>query len=235
MRCIVGISGGDLKSNNYLNEYAIEKTGKKNPNVLFVPTASMDASPYIENIIDYYGEKECDVDILYLCNPSKNKVSLEEKIEWADLIYIGGGNTEYMVSLWKKQQIDKLLYQAYVNGKVMTGISAGLICWFAYGHSDSDYFVNSDNWEYKFVEALNYFPYIICPHYNEEGRDSFDSMLRKASLAYSGIALDNDIALIIEDDCIRILKADDNRKAYLFLHQDGSYKKIELENGSNIE
>lgn len=168
---IVGISGGDLMSTAPLNEYAIKCTGKEKPNVLFIPTASHDAEGYIKNIEKYYSRFHCAVDSLCLETEKYENNEIEEMFEIADLIYIGGGDTERMLEVWQEYGVDSLVQKAYLAGKVITGISAGLIVWFSYGFSDSDYFKNPENWDYKFVEGMGVFPYAVCPHYNEEGRN----------------------------------------------------------------
>ena len=73
-----------------------------------------------------------------------------------------------MIKKWKEFFIDDFILRAYENGKVISGISVGAIFWFKYGHSDSEYFTNSDKWEYKFVEGLSVFNAVFCQHYNEE-------------------------------------------------------------------
>lgn len=233
MRRIVGISGGDLRTTDSLNKYAIELTGKNNPNVLFVPTASEDAEGYIENIRKYYEGLHCKLEVLYLCHHADSDECVQEKIRCADLIYVGGGDTEAMLAVWKKRNIDKLLLAACEEGAVLTGISAGMICWFAYGYSDSDYFKNPDNWTYKFVEGLGAYQLMVCPHYNEEGRRSFDDMLVKANLAMDGLALENDVAVVLEGDKLSVIKADNQRHAYYFKYGEGRYSKTEITEGKS--
>ena len=116
-----------------------------------------------------------------------------------------------MLCCWKKYGVDRKLLEACAAGKVLTGISAGLICWFAFGCSDSDYFKDPNHWDFKFVEGLGLFPLMVCPHYDEEGRNRFDAMLTEANTGMDGLALENDTAVVIENGCIRVLKADDQK------------------------
>lgn len=173
---IVAISGGNLQSTDNLNRYAIHLTGKDHPSVLFIPTADCDAEGYIENIEKYYGSLGCPVTSLCLYTRTYTIEELEAIFAEADLIYVGGGDTHNMLLKWREHGVDKPVLQAHERGKVMTGISAGAICWFACGHSDSEYFTNPDHWQYSFVDGLDVFHAAFCPHYNEEGRDSFDEM-----------------------------------------------------------
>lgn len=61
----------------------------------------------------------------------------------ADIIYVGGGDTLRMIKKWKAYKVDLYLKEAYEKGIVLSGISAGSICWFEFGHSDSDFFINN--------------------------------------------------------------------------------------------
>ena len=222
---IVGISGGDLQSTDSLNRYALQLTEIDCPNVLFVPTASDDEEGYIEKIEKYYDGLGCRVDVLYLCDYPDSETVISEKIDRADLIYIGGGDTESMLCSWKKYGVDRKLLEACAAGKVLTGISAGLICWFAFGCSDSDYFKDPNHWDFKFVEGLGLFPLMVCPHYDEEGRNRFDAMLTEANTGMDGLALENDTAVVIENGCIRVIKADDQKQVFYFRCCGGRYEK----------
>lgn len=234
MKRIVGISGGTLETTDSLNKYALKLTGKERPHVLFVPTASEDAQGYINNIVRYYENLRCEVDTLFLCGISDSHQVIQEKLSWADLIYVGGGDTETMLDIWNKQGVDQLIMEACEAGKVLTGISAGMIFWFAYGHSDSEYFKNPEDWNYKFVKGLNVYPMVICPHYNEEGRDSFDEMLNESNVGIDGLALENETAVLIEGERLQILKAEEERNVYYFEWNGEKYFKRSLKNGEEL-
>lgn len=231
MRKIVGVSGGDLTSTDMLNRYAIQMTEKVTPHVLFVPTASEDATGYIENIERYYGALNCEVRTVYLCSPCDSEETIKEKLAWSDLIYVGGGDTERMLEIWRKRNADKLIVEACESGKVLTGISAGTIFWFAFGHSDSDYFKNPEDWSYKFVKGLDVFHLAVCPHYNEEGRESFDEMLENLGEDLDGLALENDTAVVVEGNTIKIMKANENNQVYYFKRAGNKYTKYSLTSG----
>ena len=229
---IVAISGGDLESTNSLNLFAIELTEKETPNVLFIPTASYDSEEYIKKIESYYNKYNCQVDSLCLYTNTYTSKEIEAKFQNADLIYVGGGDTESMIKKWKEFFVDKLILKAYENGCVISGISSGAIFWFKYGHSDSDYFSNPDNWEYRLVEGLDVFNVAFCPHYNESGRHSFDDML--LDIKEVGLALENDTAFIVIDKLKYIKKAHNNAHAYMIVYKDNILNKIELTENVDI-
>jgi len=72
----------------------------------------------------------------------------------SDIVYVGGGNTLLMMRIWRRFGLDKVLKGAYEAGIVLAGISAGSICWFDSGHSDSMSFYNPRNWKYINVKGL---------------------------------------------------------------------------------
>ena len=128
-----------------------------------------DSEEYQENFEKLYGEElglETDSLLLY-SNPSEKQI--EEKIQSADIIYVSGGNTKRMIEKWHETGVDNLLREAYENGTLMSGLSAGAICWFEYGHSDSESYEKDGEWDFIKVEGLNIIEDIIfCPHYHSE-------------------------------------------------------------------
>jgi dipeptidase E len=136
----VAIGGGDIRTRGTaeIDREIIRLSGRKNPSVLFIPTASYDSLRYWERVKEYFGKfLNCTTDVLLLISGRLTDDQIRKKILSADIIYVGGGNTLYMMRLWRRLGVDKLLKQAYENGTVLAGISAGAICWFDSGHSDS--------------------------------------------------------------------------------------------------
>lgn len=226
---IVAISGGDLSSTKALNQYALRLTGKEDINVLFVGTASRDAEGYIENILRAYWQLDCQVRNLSLVTNQYTQEELEELLNWADVIYVGGGDTISMMKVWKEYGLDQKLREIYKkDSAVLTGISAGAICWFTCGHSDSEAFSGKEDWAYTWAEGmLDFHHAAFCPHYNEEGRDSFDKMLSEKMMP--GIALENDTAFVEVNGKVSFIKCNDEARGYAFIVESGQLEKRELE------
>ena len=144
---IIAIGGGEISQNETyeIDKFIVEAAKKEKPNFLFIPTASKDAEAYVRIINKLYGELGCKTDTLYLSNTKVNTEEVNQKIENADIIYVGGGNTQYMMKVWQEYGVDKALIRAYKNGKVLSGLSAGSICWFISGHSDSEFIGDIEN------------------------------------------------------------------------------------------
>lgn len=225
MSIILAISGGSIQSTHPLNIKAIELTKKEHPNVLFIGTATHDEEQYIEYMRHYYEEMGCFYDSLNVSSEVLEYSTIASKFDWADLIYVGGGDTGYMLDTWKQYGVDQAFEKAFHEDKVFTGVSAGSGMWFHTCYDDTEFFKNPDNWDYIFIDCLDYFPFTINPHYNEEGRNSFDWRVYEQS--YSGFAMDNDTALLIEGNHIQAISAYDSAHVY-FVDAWKNYEKTEF-------
>ncbi|WP_438432599.1 Type 1 glutamine amidotransferase-like domain-containing protein [Gorillibacterium sp. sgz500922] len=230
MGMIVAIGGGELSlgETRSIDREIIRLTGKENPNALFLPTASGDAAGYCDTFERVYGAEEgCWTRVLKLVDEAPDPVSIRESVEWADLIYVGGGDTGEMLRLWHLHGVDDLLREAYRRGTVLAGLSAGSICWFEQGHSDTERFAEDGDWVYIRLEALGLIPGFHCPHYDEDGRrPSYLKMVQESGLA--GVALQNRCALILKDGSYRVLTASPEARAYWIEAEDGEAREREL-------
>jgi dipeptidase E len=226
MKRIIGIGGGEISKNETfkIDKYIVESTNIEHPKLLFIPTASYDAESYIKAIkIQFEKRLKCIVDTLELTRVPYSDTEIRNKILNADIIYVGGGNTKNMLKVWREKKVDIYLREAYENEILMTGLSAGSICWFAHGHSDSDTIASGEEQPFSIVDAMGWFPLFECPHHNEERRaPDFDTKIIQTG--YTGLGLENCSAIEIVDDTFRILKSNDHAKAY----------KVSVKNASTI-
>lgn len=94
-----------------------------------------------------YGEQlGCNIDTLFLIYNDITEYEIQEKILWSNVIYVGGGDTVKMMDIWRDKKIDKYLKKAYENNIIFSVVSAGSICWFTKGHSDSNFHTNPQGW-----------------------------------------------------------------------------------------
>jgi dipeptidase E len=213
---IVAIGGGEMKLGDTLpiDKYIVERTGAQWPVALFIPTASSDSRDYAQIVADVYGTQlGCTVNVLRLIENPPPFERTAELIRGADVIYVGGGNTLKMMRLWRRLGVDQLLLEAHDRGAVLCGLSAGALCWFQYGHSDSMSFYHPDDWDYIRVKCLGILPFTGCPHYDGEGRDlSFQTMIARDGGI--GIAIDDCAAFEADGDQFRIHSARSGAGAY---------------------
>lgn len=221
---LVLIGGGEIQGWNFQTKDAnqelyqtknIDRTivnlsKKENPNVLFIGTASRENEYYFNAIKNIFSNLGCKVNSLKMSDTNK-----KEKILDSDIIYIGGGNTRFMLSEWEKENLKEILMEAYNKGIVVSGFSAGTYCWFKYN--------------YEMIEGFGLIDAVICVHYedkNEEKINEFYTNIKETMLP--GIALDNGVAMIYKDNSFEIIKSIDTAKAYKIVYSNNEFIKQEL-------
>ena len=252
MRTIVAIGGGEIGRKKELEDgtikiYPVETTaidkeiiklsGKLNPKLLFIGTATGDNPTYIEAIQEHFGKSlDCQVDTLNLVTEELSLKIIVEKILTADIIYVGGGNTQFMQDTWAKHGVLPLLRQAYEKGTILSGLSAGANCWFEKSSTDS-FMTAEDKLDFDkakeklaIMDNLGYLKGVCCPHYLKEPyrRPAFLHQMRK----YEGIAygIDNEAALLFQDEKLtRVLKSKPTAKAFEITSKAGQVTEKEID------
>ena len=235
MRKIVAIGGGDIRRKGTLaiDREIIRLSGKKKPVLLFIPTASSDSEEYWKSIQQYFGNYlGCNIDVLFLLKERPTILEIEHKMLSSDIIYVGGGNTLKMMRLWRRLGVDRILKIAYENGIVLCGISAGSICWFESGHSDSMSFYNPKRWKYINVRGLGFLKGIHCPHYNSKTlsvprRKYFQNMISK--MGGCGVAIEDNCAIEFVDGQYRVITSKPSVGAYRVYKKRGAILSEKIE------
>ncbi|MFA5561240.1 MAG: peptidase E [Eubacteriales bacterium] len=226
---IVAIGGGDLGRGETLaiDRYIVSLCGKGNPRLLFLPTASRDSPGYIEAVRRVYGHLGCRVETLCLYEGVFERGEIRDRMLSADLIYVGGGDTAGMMAVWAAHGVDHCLRAAYRRGVVLSGLSAGSICYFEAGYSDSEFHRPAVRLpQYGWVRGLGLIPLLHCPHFDEPERAGFAACMRGQRRA--GVALENGVALVWEHGRGHIIKSDPRKKAYRFDCARGRVRQQEL-------
>jgi dipeptidase E len=227
-KAIVAIGGGRIRTRGTerIDREIIRLTRKKRPKLLFIPTASSDSELYWKHVDKYFGGfLKCRTDVLFLLKEPPSTKQIREQILSADIVYVGGGNTLKMMRLWRRLGVDRILRTAYAKGKVLCGISAGSICWFEWGHSDSMSFYNPSEWKYIRVKGLGLIRGIHCPHYNSRTlgvprRKLFREMIGKGGGI--GIAIQDNCALeFIDGKSFRVVTSKSYAGAYKVYRKHG--------------
>ena len=217
---IVAIGGGGFGrslGSLEIEKYIVSLVRKKRPKICFIPTASGDNSLYKLNFYRAFSKLDCITSHIDFFSRTEN---LEEKVLNQDIIYVGGGNTKSMLAVWKEWNLNNILKKAYENGIVMSGVSAGAICWFDRGITDS--FAK----ELTIINCLGLIKGIACPHFDEEiEREPYVNDLVKREVIKSCICIEGNCALHIKNDfeyysidfgkgkkCFRVTKENNNLK-----------------------
>ena len=155
-----------------------------------MPTASKDDPVKIDNF--YQELKKYDLKLSHF-ELYKNIDSFSEWIFRNDIIYVGGGNTSEMLKIWEKNRLDNIFKKAYNSGIILSGVSAGAICWFDWSLTDSL------GPTYKPLKGINLISGSCTPHSSEKDRiDKFAIEIKNQNLP-SGIAIDDGVAVLFED------------------------------------
>ena len=218
IRKIVAIGGRDFthESDDTLDQFFLDHCSKKKIKLGFLATASKDDKEKINLFYKKFENKNLEL----------SHFNLTQKIDgfssWIlnkDIIYVDGGNTSFMLDIWKKNSLDKIFKKAYENGIVLAGVSAGAGCWFDWILSDS---VGPG---LKPLKGISLISGSCTPHSSEEKRiNQFELSIKNGELP-PGLAIDDGVAvLLIDGKPSGVYSSRKNHKAYFI----NTNKKISL-------
>ena len=210
---LICIGGGELKTketlpiDGYIASLAKKHAGDKRAYGLFIPTASHDSMPYFNSFRKTYTSVfDIKADVALTVYGEMNMQKIEEKFEKADFVYVGGGDTVFMLQHWQKTGMTKLLRDAYERGVLLCGLSAGAICWFETMYSDSALSGNGD--KYSLYPGLSWIKGIISPHYGARMLD-FDEIISYNTI--DAVALEDNSAIeLINGEIVRSISCGGN-------------------------
>lgn len=217
---IFAMGGGEIvrRETLPLDRAVVEAADARTATVLFLPTASRDAPRYVEVFEDVYGDElDCRVEVLELARDPPSTPALDAAFEVADVVYVGGGNVEFMLEMWNLHGIPERLREAAESGTVMAGLSAGGQCWFERGLTPSESLDFDDpNVPYLphpgmlgWYEGITFRPHGSA----EKSRRHFETYLRAHDVV--GLRVDDNCAIEIRDDEYRVHSATESAAAYL--------------------
>jgi peptidase E len=189
-RQIIALGGGGFSmepENLALDRYILSQARVSEPAVAFVPTASGDSDNYVVRFYTSYQGLPCRPSHLPFFRRTPD---LRSYLLAQDMIYVGGGNTKSMLAVWREWSLPEILREAWESGIVLAGISAGAICWFEQGVTDS--FAD----QLRVLDCLGFLPGSCCPHYNGEAerRPAYHRLLHNGAIA-PGFAIDDGAAI----------------------------------------
>jgi peptidase E len=218
------IAGGGFQT--AFIRYMAELTGKTRPRICYLPTASADSAESKLNFYAYCAplDVEPHVQGVFIESLSQTK-GWDEVLLSMDGIVVSGGNTLNQQAIWAAQGIDLVLREAWNRGIVLGGASAGSLCWFEEGTSDSRPKALS------VVHCLGFLPGSHSPHYDAEpGRRPLYHELIGSGKLKPGYACDNDAGIYFEDTKLkRVVSTRDGAKAYYVSVLDGRVAEVALE------
>ncbi|MDA9997284.1 peptidase E [Gammaproteobacteria bacterium] len=231
MKQIISIGGGGFGRSLgelRIEKYIVNQSKSKNPKICFIPTATGDDNGYINNFYRAFNSLACiPSDISFF----KRTIDLRKHILDQDIIFVGGGNTKSMLAVWREWGLDVILKEAYDKGVIMSGVSAGAICWFEQGITDS--------WSHDLaiMDCLGFVNGTCCPHYDEEpNRRPFVSRALKNKSIDSCISIEGFNALHLVDDSPKYSVAfKDNNDTYNVVLKNGEVSEDQIDRVEKIK
>jgi peptidase E len=223
---IIAMGGGGFSmepDNPLLDDYVLAQSRRARPRVCFLATASGDAAAYVERFYAAFSQRACEPTHLNLFVTPPPDVA--RMIARQHIVYVGGGSTRNLLVLWREWGLDRMLRQAWRAGAIMCGLSAGSLCWFESGVSDSI------APELRPIRALGWLAGSHCPHYDGEAerRPAYHAMIANGELP-AGYAADDGAALhFVGRRLHRVVSSRPSAKAYRVSMSRGEVVERELE------
>ncbi|HWH79990.1 MAG TPA: peptidase E, partial [Candidatus Binatus sp.] len=193
----------------------------ENPRVAFIPAASGEPDHYVASFYSAFLKLGCRPSVLTFF---KRTPDLRSLLLQQDVIYVGGGNTKSLLAVWRDWDVIEILREAWESGIVLTGVSAGAICWFEQGLTDSF----SDG--LRSLNCLGFLPGSCCPHFDGEAqrRPSYHKLLSAGEIA-AGIAIEDWTGVhYIGSEIHRVITSKRGARAYSMRSVHGSVQEVPL-------
>jgi dipeptidase E len=219
MRRVLAIGGGSFLMEDGpspIDGLILRLTGKPKPRVCFVSTPSGDLPEHIDRFDLAFSSEVCDPSHLaFFRKPGPRSIPLadiENHVLKQDVVYVGGGNTKSALGVWREWGLDKTLVKAYDAGVLLCGMSAGAMCWFEAGITDS-----FSGAAYRPLAGLGLLAGGCAVHYNTDPqrRPRLHAALHAGAIP-STVAIDDMSAVLYEEDRLcRVYKWGNGQGAYL--------------------
>ena len=221
---IIAIGGGGFgrnPKNTRIENYIYESSKIDKPNICFIPTASAEDKAYTVNFYSAFSKFNATLTHI---NFFERTPRLDSIINKQDIIYIGGGNTKSMLAVWKEWKLDKMLLKAYNRGAILCGVSAGAICWFTKGVTDS--------WatNLNVIDCLNFLTGSCCPHYDGEvdRKPSVMSFLNKNTIESCYCIEDGAALHFINNEVFKSVSFQKNKKSFYVYKENSNIVEDEI-------
>ena len=205
---IIAIGGGGFthQADESLDQFVVDQSKKTNNKIGFLATASNDDKKKISLFYKRFENTESELSHF---NLTSDVNGFSEWILNKDIVYIGGGNTKFMLEIWKNNMLEIIFKKAYESGIILSGVSAGAVCWFEWILSDS---VSPG---FKPLKGINLISGSCTPHSsNIERINQFQQDIKNGKLPH-GIAIDDGVAVVfIDGKPTEVYSARNNHEAY---------------------
>jgi dipeptidase E len=227
MKGLFAGSGSDALNNPTVCKRVLELVGKACSEItlLYLGTATYDSTSAKVRQTSWFNDQGVRITEIKCATNQPTKEEMESKTSEADIVLVSGGNTLFAVDRWKNIGLGALLETSMNQGSVLCGGSAGAICWFDGGHSDSmdpdsyqpkyreEHLTQESSWEYVRVGCLGFLPGLACPHYDKVQSNGvlratdFQEMVSRHPTE-RGICIDHWAALVVDGEAYSVFTVD---------------------------
>lgn len=193
----------------------VQLTQEARPRALLLPTASNDNPAYYQAFREVYGsELGCRTDVLNLMHGRVDPEDARSEILSSDLIYVGGGSTRRLMMVLRRTRTDQALREAAREGVVLSGLSAGSICWFSHGTSCVPEESKRLHMGIGLIDAIN------LVHYKNSTANNaiLLEMLRRRRPI---VAVEDLCGIEIAEESFKVISADGRSQAYRISGKEG--------------
>lgn len=213
---IVAMGGGgfSMEPSPLLDDFVLSRARGRKSRLCFLPTATGDSAHYLVRFYEAFPDGRAEPSHLPLFG--RPRADLREFLLSRDVIYVGGGNTANMLAVWRLHGVDRFLREAWERGVLLAGLSAGMICWFEAGVTDSFGALRGMR------DGLGFLAGSACPHYDGEAdrRPAYQALVRDGFP--EGFAADDGAALVFAgtelEECVSSRPA---ARGYRVVRRDG--------------
>ena len=211
-RTIFAMGGGGFTadpSNTALDDYVLSLSRRREPRILFLPTASGDPHAQIAAFRAAFGGGACHPRHLSLFRLRHEPEDLRTLILAQDIVYVGGGSMRNLLAIWREHGLDHILREAWDAGVVLAGLSAGGMCWFEHG-------ITCSTGRPAPVRGLGFLPGSFSVHYDGDPtrRPVFLDAVARGAIP-DGYGADDGVGLLFEErTLVRIVSERPQARAY---------------------
>jgi dipeptidase E len=221
---IFAMGGGGFTAepgNPALDRFILDLAGRREPRICFLPTASGDATAQVQAFYATFGDLACEPTHLSLFALGRRPVDVARHLVGQDVIYVGGGSMRNMLAIWREHRLDAVLAAAWRRGVVLAGLSAGAMCWFAGGISNS-------GGGPAVVAGLGLLPESFSVHLDSERSrlPAYVDAVRSGSLP-PGWAADDGVGLLFRGQRLERIVSSRRRAGVLRVAPDGTISWVE--------
>jgi len=225
-RRILALGGHDFDrrdGNDSICDLIVELAATPRPRICLLPTASGDPEDQISRFRRAFGERDCVPGVLSLFRLGENPVDIRDELLGQDVIYVGGGSLVNLIAIWRAHGLDQVLRECWREGILICGQSAGAMCWFEGGITNSSGLPAA-------ARGLGFLAGSACVHYLTEPqrRRAFLEAVAAGELE-AGLGLEDQTGALFEDrKLVQTISAREGARAWEVAWASGNAEESPL-------